>query len=56
MRRKMLAVLGAVAVASLAVSSSALARPGDRSVDQTYPVATAPRTASIFLRITVLLD
>lgn len=40
MRRKMLAVLGAVAVASLAVSSSALARAGDRSVDQTYPVAT----------------
>ena len=41
MRRKMLAVLGAVAIASLAVSSSALARAGDRSVDQTYPVATA---------------
>jgi len=40
MRRKMLAVLGAVVVASLAASSSAMARAGDRTVDQTYPVAT----------------
>jgi hypothetical protein len=40
MRRKMLAVLGAVVVVSLAASSSALARAGDRAVIETYPVAT----------------
>ncbi|HUZ83033.1 MAG TPA: hypothetical protein VMU73_12405, partial [Gaiellaceae bacterium] len=40
MRRKMLGVLGAVVVASLAMSSSALARAGDRTVEHTYPAAT----------------
>jgi hypothetical protein len=41
MRRKFLAVVGTVALASLFAASSALARAGDRTVDQTYPVATA---------------
>ncbi len=41
MRRKMPGIAGAVVVASLAVSSSALARAGDRTAAQTYPVATA---------------
>ena len=41
MRRQLLAVVGTVALASLFASSSALARAGDRTVDQTYPVATA---------------
>jgi hypothetical protein len=41
MRRQFLAVVGTLALASLFASSSALARAGDRTLEQTYPVATA---------------
>jgi hypothetical protein len=43
MRRPLpgIAAVAVLAAASLAASSSALARAGDRTVDQTYPVATA---------------
>src|SRR5579863_4795716 len=41
MRLKMLGIAGAALLVSLVLSSSALARAGDRTVDQTYPVATA---------------
>jgi len=41
MRLKILGIAGAALLASLALSSSALARAGDRTVEQTYPVATA---------------
>jgi len=43
MRRPLpgIAAVAVVAAASLVASSSALARAGDRTVDETYPVATA---------------
>jgi hypothetical protein len=42
MRSRQLPLIAvAVAAASLAASSTAFARAGDRTVDQTYPVATA---------------
>jgi hypothetical protein len=41
MRRQLPLIAVAVAVVSLVASASALAAAGDRSVDQTYPVATA---------------
>jgi hypothetical protein len=41
MRTRMLGIVGAVALAGLAAAPAALARAGDRTVYQTYPVATA---------------
>ena len=41
MRRQLPLIAVAVAVVSLVAATSALAQAGDRSVDQTYPVATA---------------
>jgi hypothetical protein len=41
MRRHLLAVAGATVAVALSVVPSALARAGDRTVTQTYPVATA---------------
>lgn len=41
MRRTLPLIAAAVTAASLGVTSSALARAGDRTVDETYPVATA---------------
>jgi hypothetical protein len=41
MRRQLPVIAVAVVAVSLATSASALARAGDRSVDETYPVATA---------------
>jgi hypothetical protein len=41
MRTRMLGIVGAVALAGLVAAPGALARAGDRTVNQTYPVATA---------------